>query len=334
MKCQRLALMTFAVMAHGVAAGTVGAVAADFGPPAACTLGKDCFIQQLPDMDPGPGDKDPFCGSRSYDTHRGTDLRVVSMADAVNSPTAVIAIEGGTVLRVRDGMADRLVEDDGDAEAVEGRECGNGLVIDHGDGWSAQYCHLARGSLAVAPGDTVAKGDTLGNIGASGRAAFPHVHVTVRNGDTIIDPTSGRPLDAGCLAENTAEGSLWNGAMQEAVAVDGAVIGLGVSGTPPDHDRLMRDGGPPDARVGDGATVGWAWFINLEGGDLVRITLQSPNGAVFADNTLDPIESSKAAYSAFAGRRRPPEPGLWRVIASVTRNGEEILRQDKTVLVE
>ncbi|MEM8854896.1 MAG: M23 family metallopeptidase [Pseudomonadota bacterium] len=334
MTCQRLALSTFAVMAHVIAGGAVGAAAADYGPPANCTLGEDCFIQQLPDMDPGSGDTDPFCGTRTYDTHRGTDLRVASMADAINTPTAVIAIEGGTVLRVRDGMADHLVENEADSEAVEGRECGNGLVIDHGDGTSAQYCHLARGSLAVAPGDTVAKGDPLGNIGASGQAAFPHVHLTVRNGDTIIDPTTGRALEAGCLAQDTQAGSLWNATMQEAVAVDGAVIGLGVSGTLPNHDRLVRDGGPPDAAVGDGVTVGWAWFINLEGGDVVRITLQSPTGAVFADNTLEPIESAKAAYSAYAGRRRPPEAGLWRVIASVTRNGEEVIRQDKTVLVE
>jgi hypothetical protein len=38
------------------------ACALELGLPAQCIMGKDCFVQQYPDMDAGPGASDPFCG--------------------------------------------------------------------------------------------------------------------------------------------------------------------------------------------------------------------------------------------------------------------------------
>jgi murein DD-endopeptidase MepM/ murein hydrolase activator NlpD len=77
----------------------------------------------------------------------------------------------GVVKARRDGMADRLVSSAQDRDAVSSRECGNGLVIDHGNGLETQYCHLRQGSLKHAPGAKVAKGHVLGLVGASGMAA-------------------------------------------------------------------------------------------------------------------------------------------------------------------
>ena len=60
------------------------------------------------------------------------------------------------------------------------RNCGNGVVIRHADGWETQYCHLRRGSVQVAEGDRVEAGEPLGLVGMSGEANFPHVHLSVR----------------------------------------------------------------------------------------------------------------------------------------------------------
>ena len=176
--------------------------------PADCALGRDCFVQQFPDMDPGPDAVDPFCGSATYDGHDGTDLRILSLADVARG-VPVIAMADGKVLRLRDGEPDRLVLNDDDRKAVASKECGNGLVIDHGDGLEVQYCHLKQGSISVSAGAIVKRGDHVGEIGASGLAQFPHVHVTVRKNGRKIDPSTGNAIGAGCKPDPTSAGALF-----------------------------------------------------------------------------------------------------------------------------
>ncbi len=51
---------------------------------------------------------------------------------------------------------------------------GGTVVIDHGYGLSSVYVHLA--SLAVKAGEKVAQGETIGTLGATGRATGPNLH--------------------------------------------------------------------------------------------------------------------------------------------------------------
>ena len=72
-----------------------------------------------------------------------------------------VVVVGVVVKAVRDGMKDVDVAIAG-VKSVEGRECGNGLVVSHRGGWETQYCHLRRGSVAVKAGDAVSRGQRLG----------------------------------------------------------------------------------------------------------------------------------------------------------------------------
>ena len=104
------------------------------------------------DLDPGPGFKDYMCGTRlGEDGHSGTDFAIPSLA-AMRAGVPVLAAADGRVRNIRDGMEDVSVAVIGQA-AIEGRNCGNGLAIQHGDGWETQYCHLRKGSVAVQPGE-------------------------------------------------------------------------------------------------------------------------------------------------------------------------------------
>lgn len=65
---------------------------------------------------------------------------------------------------------------------------GNVVYLDHGAGLTSAYLHLSR--QAVATGDTVARGQVIGRVGATGRVTGPHLHLIVRYGSVTVDPMS------------------------------------------------------------------------------------------------------------------------------------------------
>lgn len=304
------------------------------GVPLDCEAGVACFVQQFPDFDPGPGAADPFCGTRTYDGHDGTDIRALSMAD-VERGVPVLALGSGKVLRARDGVADRLVTTPADRQAVAGRECGNGLVLALASGLEAQYCHLKNGSLRVKPGESVEQGDVVGMIGASGDAEFPHVHLTLRKSGAVIDPATGRGLSEGCLLDAEKAEPLWSETAQGWMkAADDPILAIGLSGVPPTYARLVVAGPPKDLAAGAGATVGWGWFANLVEGDRIRIVIAAPDGSLLSDSTSDPLDRPKAAYLQFAGRKRAPQPGTYGLRVEVLRVGRVVAARETSVDVD
>lgn len=65
---------------------------------------------------------------------------------------------------------------------------GGTVVIDHGLGLVSLFAHLSAVDAKV--GTTVATGDIVGRVGATGRVTGPHLHWTVRLGGTRVDPLS------------------------------------------------------------------------------------------------------------------------------------------------
>ena len=67
--------------------------------PIDCELGKTCYIQQYVDLDDSEGVRDFGCGGASYNGHKGTDFRVLSIQD-IEEGVNVLASAGGRVLGV------------------------------------------------------------------------------------------------------------------------------------------------------------------------------------------------------------------------------------------
>lgn len=101
--------------------------------------------------------------------HRGVDLTPGAGAD-------VHAVAAGTV---------RIA-------TSTGGDYGVTVVIDHvidGEVVSTRYAHMQYDSLQVEVGDTVAAGEVVGKVGATGKATGPHLHLEVLlGGNAQTDP--------------------------------------------------------------------------------------------------------------------------------------------------
>ena len=330
-KISAAAIVTAALLAGGVAQAHAQSLPPAFSLPVSCAFGRDCFVQQYADVDPGPEFRDYACGQSSYDGHKGIDIRVLSLKRIVRE-FPVLAAADGRVKGVRDGMADRLMLSEDDRRAVTDRECGNGVVIDHGAGWETQVCHLKRGSLKVRQGETVTRGQALGAIGASGAAAFAHVHFGVRHNGAPISPVLGRPLADGCAQGGQAAGGpgLWTADAYETLKSRGTEIIEAGFADGPVSPAEAEAGTVGAVDANSAALVLFARVTNTQAGDIVRLSLEGPGGfAVRAPAAA--IERRKAQYVSFAGKRRtaarwPAGRYLGRV--DVVRDGVVIRTRD------
>ncbi len=253
--------------------------------PVACTLGETCHIQQYFDHDPGPQSTDFTCGPLSYDGHDGTDIALATRAQMATG-VAVLAAAPGVVKGVRDGVADFEPH-------VEGRECGNGVLVDHGDGWQTQYCHLRQGSVLVRPGDSVTNGTPLGLIGQSGMADFPHLHLSVRQNGAEIDPFLPQASTCGASAA-----TLW---ATPVPYEPGGFLEAGFSAAVPEFDAIQAGLATlplPDTAPG---LVLWAFLYGSRAGDEVVFQITGPAGTVL--EATDTLEGPQAQLFRAMGKR-------------------------------
>lgn len=311
------------------------ATAIELGFPLACTAGIDCVVQSYFDRDPGTEAVDFRCGHQTYDGHDGTDIRVPTLLDMADGVTVLAAVDG-TVAGIRDAMPDVMYHETVAAE-VEGRECGNGVLIDHGGGWETQYCHMKRGSIAVSVGDTVKQGDALGKIGLSGFTEFPHLHFGVRKDGEELDPFATQPSaeDGACAVAGDEATGLWAANLDIALAYQSAfVLNIGFADSTVTMEQV-ESGALRDAtlRPDSPAIVFFGRAIGLEAGDIQRLVLRGPDGAVLAESDIEPLDRPEAEFFAFTGKRRsePWATGIYRGRYAVFRHGEEIAFADAEI---
>jgi hypothetical protein len=279
---RKAAIVIVGLACHGQA------LAFDIAVPVDCTLGQTCYIQQFYDHNAGQDWHDFTCGPLAYDGHDGTDFALPTRA-AMAAGVNVVAAAPGTVKGMRDGVADFVPHE-------PDKECGNGVVVDHGGGWETQYCHMKQGSVIVGVGQAVDTGTPLGQIGQSGMAEFPHLHLSVRKNGVEVDPFS--PI-ASTTCGAAPKDDLWQ---QTPEYQAGGILGAGFSTEIPKFDMIKagltsHDTLPKTAP----ALAMWVYLFGGQKGDAILFEILGPEGKIITERVA--VERNRALFFHAVGRK-------------------------------
>ena len=269
-----------------------------FALPVDCTLGKDCHVLAYMDKKPGPDFMD-FGG--------------------------VKAAAAGVIVKVRNGVIDKRIENPQQAALVEKIGCGNAVVIDHTPEWRTYYCHLRNGSVAVAPGMQVKQGAVLGMVGSSGLASYPHLHFGVLYRGKKIDPFLG-------LTATDADGNSGRGLWQDTIKyVPTGLISAGFDSQKTNIDTIWQGTmNAPVLTINSPAIVFWVHPFGVLVGDVEHIRLIDPDGRVVVESTKTLKSSNRINWLSIIGKKPSPE----KAFRAGTWKGEYQLRRNQKLLID
>lgn len=192
-----------------------------FSWPISCVPGVDCagthFRIGYPDV--GGIGLSFTCSKPGYLGHQGTDIVVSSIEQGVTA----LAAADGLVRWTKDGLFDHCPnesEHDCDEKnkselpsgssngSTLGFNAGNFVVVEHmfeNTRYLTLYAHLRKDSLAVIPGQKIARGQHLGDVASSGNSQIPHLHFGVFKAEGVMY----RPVDPWKGSCNTSSDGLW-----------------------------------------------------------------------------------------------------------------------------
>jgi len=289
-----------------------------FNLPLDCVPGETCWVVGYVDVDPGPGAKDFTCGGQTSDKASGTQFAIRDLG-AMRAGVAVRAAASGVVKQTRDGMRDADFRTESWSE-INNRICGNGVKIDHGGGWSSNYCHMKKRSVRVREGQTVKAGDILGLVGMSGETIFPRLHFGVWHDGKVIDPFTGRTDPSSC---GTKSEPLWRGSAQHAMPYQPVTLyNIGIAGRKPTASFIRNRGKERSNNLSRVRSLAlWVDMFYVEQNDTLHFAMIGPDGKSIISRTIQ-IRKRKARQFNFVGKRRKSKPwasGIYKGTVTLTR---------------
>jgi murein DD-endopeptidase MepM/ murein hydrolase activator NlpD len=110
--------------------------------------------------------------------HTGTGTRVT---DYYCYDRPVLAAADGVVVAVESRIGRAPLIGYGVADFLARSFIGNHVIIRHAESEYGLYAHLVRGSVTVAVGEEVERGQTIGRCGHTGYSTEPHLHFQVQD---------------------------------------------------------------------------------------------------------------------------------------------------------
>jgi len=285
--------------------------------PMACTIGVNCWLMNYVDHDSEENIvEDANCEERSYDGHKGTDIAIRGWDDVLKG-VDILAPASGKILGVRNDETDQFPTPVDKARIRQrGRECGNGVRIDHGEGWTTQFCHMKKGSVKVGFEQEITAGTKLGEVGMSGLTDHPHMHMTLRKNGEVVDPYTGRKASQSCGLEGAQP--LWSA---DTPYNGFAIYDAGFTATPPDFTAIARGKRQAKPHETSPAFVFYISYFGARINDDIQLTITQPNGEIFAQQNIKQKKTQARQYY-FTGRKNSKGPfmtGQWTAEAIIKR---------------
>lgn len=270
--------------------------------------GRDWFVNNYLDLDPGPGLADytgaTGAAAKTYDGHAGLDIDIPDFR-AMDAGVVIHAVADGTVVGAADGFFDRNTAwppPPGCNSVV------NFVAVQHETGVVVQYLHMRKGSVMVARGQRVMAGAPLGLVGSSGCSSAPHVHLEARDaGGRLLDPNTRRMFAAAPAYDPPI-----------------ALLAASVSTTRLTPESDLMDPPPAPASVPPASTIGvGALLSSAHAGDSVTFRFLRPDGTTLAEPNVAfhmAYRRARAVWNLALGG----ETGDWKIAVLV--NGVEATR--------
>lgn len=122
----------------------------------------------------------PYNNDRGTYSHTGVDLI------SGTSNRSVRAVARGKVIQAENRMMDNFIVNE---KSPVSEWAGNYIILEHGNGYTSRYSHLAYNSLNVSVGDIVEEGRIMADEGESGYANGIHLDFEIKLNNEYIDPT-------------------------------------------------------------------------------------------------------------------------------------------------
>lgn len=239
----------------------------------------------------------------------------------------VLAAASGVVDAVRDGVTDVAVTSD-NRENIKGQECGNGIRIDHGDGWQTLYCHMRQGSPLVRVGDTVQSGQPIGLVGLSGLTNFPHVHLSVLKDGEIVDPFAPERTEACGTAEDSG---LW---MESQTYERAGLFTAAFSTAIPSLEDVNTGAARVEQSQSHQPLVLYGHAFYAQPGDILTLFATGPDGEIFRQ--IIPLENPQVQLFRAFGRKSPTggwPTGTYRGMVRLERDRQVLAVRHSTILI-
>lgn len=298
--------------------------------PVNCQLNNDCFILSYPSH---PDNLDYSCGTLTQEKYPATNIALANEKQMTKG-FEVVAVADGVVKKVTGTIQDIPYKEKHNPEyALNNDICGNGIVIDHNNGWQSFYCYLKQASIKVLPETKVKAGQVIALVGQSGYVGMPMLGFTIASNGQSMDPFMSKSTLEPCSKEPSSQ--MW----QEPIAYKPhGVIDSGftrrsvelvdvISADPVLEEPLTKD---------DNIMIFWTQAYGVQDNDLEVVSIYKPDKTLFfiSDNAVD---ARNLMYVSSNGRKLTKggfETGMWTAKYSVQRNGQELFGIEKTFTVK
>ena len=245
--------------------------------PLKCSLGENCHIQYYYNHASGSDLQDYSCGSMTIPKVKGTSIRLSDTNELVKG-YEIIAAAKGKITSVTSNIPDKILTEE-IKKQLQNQTCGNNVIIDHGEGWKTQYCHMMKDSIIVAPGDSVKGGAPLGLMGLSGLTSYPHLEFILTKNKKFIDPYDYSGNEGKCSEKPN---SLWKNNSLLSYP-DSTIISSSFTNTLPNLQEVVLAGHHPIVLHHTIKKLTfWLQIIGAKKGDIHSIFIFNHKGDIIA----------------------------------------------------